>query len=148
MGDFDLSDLRDGLWELSREEAREAAGRWFSRSQEVLYSEGDSHDYDVYPVAQAARPPQWDESRGGYVFTYPHEASLFFEVGTEPHEIEAVHAEMLAFEWEDAPGEVRAMFEETFPTVFFKSVDHPGTPALNYVERGREAAARYLEGRR
>lgn len=148
MTEIDLGPLRDEYEQLARDEAREAANRAFTRSQEVLYSEGDAHDYDVFPVAQSGQPPQWDRSKGGYVFAYPHEAAIFFEVGTEPHEIEAVRAEMLSFEWPDAPAEVQQMFEETFPTVFFQSVDHPGTPALGYVQAGMDAAGRYLEGRR
>jgi hypothetical protein len=147
MATIDIGPLLDGFHELSRDEAREAAGRAFSRSQEVLYGQGDDHEYDVYPVAQSGQPPEWDASKGGFVFSYPHEAAIFFEVGTEPHEIEAVRAEMLKFEWPDAPAEVQQMFEATFPTVFFRSVDHPGTPALGYVQAGMDEAARYLEGR-
>lgn len=147
MAEIDIGALLDGFEDLARDEAREAANRAFSRSQEELFEAGDAEDYDVFPVAQSGQPPQWDRSRQGFVFSYPHEAAIFFEVGTEPHEIEAVRAEMLQFEWPDAPAEVRDMFEATFPTVFFSSVDHPGTPALGYVQAGMDDATRYLEGR-
>lgn len=144
--EIDTSDLQEGLEAMSREEAREAAGRWFSTSQEVLYEKGDEHDYDVASVAQAALPPQWDSSRDGYVFEYLHHATRFFNDGTAPHEVEAQQADFLAFEWEDAPPEIQEMFEETFPTVFFKSVEVDGIPALRFFEAGQQEAERYLEG--
>lgn len=144
---FDFADedvFADAVQGLSEEVAREAANRWFSASQDILLDEGDTRDYEVFPVVQSGQPPQRDDD--GYRFGYGHVASPFFEHGTEPHEIEAKRAEYLAFEWPDAPQEVREMFEETFPTVFFKSVEHPGTPALNYMRRARSQAARWAEG--
>lgn len=144
--EIDSSDLEEAFGDLSEEAAEEAAGRWFSASQERLLEAGDAEEYDAFPVAQAGQPPARIED--GYEFAYPHIASGFFNNGTEPHEIEAKRAEFLAFEWPDAPIAVQEMFEDTFPTVFFKSVRHPGTPALRYMERGRDEAIRGMEGQR
>lgn len=130
---------------VKKELTREAANRWFSTSQETLYSAGDNHEFEVYPVAQSAVPPQWDESEGAWIFAYPHVAAPHFEWGTAPHEIEARQAEVLAFEWPDAPQDVQEMFEDTFPTVFFRSVEVDGIPALKFLRTGREEAKRFLE---
>lgn len=142
-----ITELRDEFENISREEALEAANRWFSKSQDLLYEGGDDYDYEVFPVAQSGAPPEFDDSVQGYAFAYPHPAAWYFEVGTEPHTIEATNAEMLAFEWPDAPAEVREMFEDTFPTVFFKEVEVSGIERIGYVERARADAERYLEGR-
>lgn len=124
--------------DLAREATKEAANRWFSWSQERLYQKGDQHDFNVSGVAQSGQPPQWSDQDGGFVFRYGHYAAPFFEMGAKPHEIEAQDAEMLAFEWPDAPAEVQEMFSDTFPTVFFESVDHPGMPELRFLRDSRE----------
>lgn len=140
--DIDTADLEGGLRELSREQARELAGRAFTASSDTLVDAGDDKEWDTYPVVQSGVPPEWDSARDAFVFSFRHAAAVFFEVGTEPHEIEAVNSEFLAFDWPDAPDGVREQFEDSFPTVFFRSVQHPGTPALRYVERGLNEAAR------
>lgn len=134
--------------DIADEEAKEAAGRWFSASQERLYSEGGDEDYQISSVAQTATPPQRDKTTGGWRFTYPHPAAEYFEWGTEPHVVEADEADVLAFEWPDAPAEVREMFEDTFPTVFFPRVEVDGVERLDFVGGTRQKAERYLEGRR
>jgi hypothetical protein len=143
--DIDAGDLAEGLAGLSDAVAQEAANRWFSRSQELLQERGDGEDYEVFPVVQSGVPPQYDPGEGGYVFGYPHVAAPFFEHGTEPHEIRAKRAEFLAFEWPDAPPAVREMFEVTFPTVFFKRVEHPGTAALEFTADARREAQAWAE---
>lgn len=143
MATIDTSDLEDGMAELGRELAMEAANRWFSWSQEIFLEGGDQHGYDIFPVVQAAHPPEWagDEVE----FVYPHDATVFFEKGTTAHEVEANQADVLAFEWEDAPPEVRDMFEETFPTVFFPSVEVEGIERIGGIERGRQRTLRWME---
>jgi len=148
MAKIDTGELEASLDDLSREQAKEVANRWFSASQEILYEAGDDLEYDVKKVAQRAFPPKWDETEGAFVFAYEHPAARYLNDGTAPHEIEAKQAEFLAFEWEDAPAEVRDMFEATFPTVFFKKVEHPGTPAIRFLERGRQRAASQFRGGR
>lgn len=144
--EIDTSELEAELQALSREEAREAANRWFSTSQESLYEGGDEYDYDVSNVAQSGIPPQWDDSLDGYVIEYLHMATRFFNDGTARHEVEAQEAEFLAFEWPDAPPEIREAFEATFPTVFFQSVEVDGIAALRFFEDGQQDAEAYLEG--
>lgn len=131
---------------LGRAVGRDAMDVWFSKSQDIL-AEADSEDSDsnLFPIQRSAQPPQWDDASGVWVFTYPHAAAIFHEVGAEPHVIRARRAEFLAFEWPDAPPDIREQFSETFPTVFFKSVNHPGVPARRFVHGGREAAIRYLQ---
>lgn len=144
--EIDTDELQVAFEELGRDQIMEAANRAFSSSQEVLYEEGDDEDYNVYPVAQSGQPPEWDESRGGAVFTYHHPASYFFEVGTQTHPVVAQDAEVLAFEWEDAPPKVQEMFEDSFPTVFLPKTNVSGITALRYVRGGLDEAARWLEG--
>jgi len=132
-----LVDVLEG--DVSREGARELAGRWFTRSQELLRERGDEAGYEYFPILQGAQPPQWTGS--AFVFAYPHEASEYMEHGTEAHEVRAKEADMLAFEWEDAPRGIREMFESTFPTVFFKSVEVEGVDELRYVRDSRDQIA-------
>lgn len=62
-----------------------------------------------------------------------NEILKFLEWGTDPHTIRARRASVLAFEWPDAPIPIQEMFEATFPTVFFKEVQHPGTEAYAHL---------------
>jgi len=130
---------------VGREQALEAANRAFSSSQDRLTAGGDEHDYETFPVVQSGTPPQWDEQRNGAVFSYDHPASIFFEVGTQTHEIVA-DGETLVFEWPDAPPEVQQMFKSTFPTVFFPRVKVDGIERIDYVSDGLDDAADWLEG--
>lgn len=68
-------------------------------------------------------------------FRYTADHAALVESGTEPHPIEPVNAEYLAFEVEG--GE----------TVFTKHVDHPGTDPQPYVEPGFEEMSRQLRQR-
>jgi hypothetical protein len=145
MAEIEASELSEGLEAASREKARDLANKWFSRSQEMLQKRGDDVEYEYFPILQGARPPQWTGE--AWQFSYPHEASKYMEYGTEAHEIEAKEADMLAFEWPDAPPEVREMFEDTFPTVFFKSVEVEGVRELRYIRDSRtEVAAEVNRG--
>lgn len=126
-----------------KEASEEFARRWFTASNEHLLQKGDEYGYEVYPVVQAAQPPRW--TGDAWVFTYPHRASGYFEYGVEEHEIEANNAEVLAFEWPDAPPDIREMFSDTFPTVFFPKVTHPGIPALAFVRNGRAEVKQDME---
>lgn len=144
--EIDTSELEAEFADLSREQAMEAANRAFSSSQEILQDEGDSRGYEAFPVVESGTPPVWDDSEGVARFEYSHPASYYWEVGTQTHEIVAEDG-MLAFEWPDAPPEVQDMFEATFPTVFFKSVEVEGIDRMDYVKGGIEDARDWLEGR-
>lgn len=69
------------------------------------------------------------------VYAPVHEfgSGQYAEGGGQPYKIRARRKKALAFEWPDAPGEVQAMFPETFPLVFFASVTHPGVKAQPYL---------------
>jgi hypothetical protein len=140
MGSIDAKPLNDALQEAAKESARDVANRWFSGSQETLRERGDEADYDYFPVLQGGRPPEWVGR--GWQFSYPHQASEYFEFGTEAHTITPTQADMLVFEWEDAPPEVREMFSDTFPTVFFKQVEVDGIDELRFVRDSRDEVAR------
>lgn len=85
---------------------------------------------------------------GRWVFSFPHEGAVFQEYGARPHEIRAKKAEVLAFQWPDAPSEVQERFEHTEDDlVFFESVNHPGIPAIGFVRYGRREAKQFLEAR-
>lgn len=71
------------------------------------------------------------------VYVYSRNKALkFLEFGTDPHKIVAKNSQFLSFDWPDAPAPVRRMFEGTFPTVFFKSVQHPGIKPQAHLRRG------------
>lgn len=141
--ELDPSELTVAAEGMGKDLAMEAGNRWFSWSQEIFTEGGDKHGYDIFPVVQSARPPEWAGDAAKFV--YPHDATEFFEKGTTAHEVEANQADVLAFEWEDAPPEVRDMFEETFPTVFFPSVEVEGIERIGGIERGRQRTVRWLE---
>jgi hypothetical protein len=135
--DFDVQ-----LRAVAREATRPRANEWHSKATELLYERADEQEFDVQSIAQSALPPQWDDSEQAWVFTFPHTAAPFLEFGADEHEIAAKNAEFLAFEWpeggdvvldEETGTTVREAFEKTFPTVFFKKVNHPGVPALKYM---------------
>jgi len=70
-----------------------------------------------------------------------HPAAGFLEFGTEAH---TVTGDPLAFEWADAPPEVREMFPDTFPTVFFRSVDVGGITETRHTRKALQALRRDL----
>jgi hypothetical protein len=56
----------------------------------------------------------------------------YLEEGTRAHEITG---SPLAFQWPNAPGGVAALFPNSFPTVFFRHVSHPGFKGIHYMAR-------------
>lgn len=139
MIEINQGQLVDAVDQTSHDLSRELADIWFGASQDTLAEADSQHDSSNYhTIMQSAHPPTWRND--AWVFSYQHVAAVFAEWGTEPHEIEAATGEFLAFEWPDAPQEVREQFSETFPLVFLKKVRHPGTPEIGYVRAGREEA--------
>lgn len=61
------------------------------------------------------------------------------EFGAGPHLIQAQNQEYLEFEWPDAPSEVQEQFSETFPTVRFEEVSHPGNSPSPFFRPAFEA---------
>ena len=130
----DTSEVRTVVEQVAADEAQAIAREWYSAAVDHIFDAGDELEWELQSIAQSGIPPQQDGD--DWVFGFAHHAAHFVNDGTEPHVIEAKDADMLAFEWPDAPQEVQEMFESTFPTVFFKSVKHPGTPAVHYIEKG------------
>jgi hypothetical protein len=148
-----------GLAGADRELGRLAADLWFQESTDWLIEAAENRAQlgvdrgrqgrarnGLYAIAQSAQPPRWDVARQAFVFSVPHEGAVFQEFGARPHEIRAREAEVLAFEWPDAPDRVREEFEDTDgDLVFFDSTDHPGIPAIGFVRYGRDRARRALQ---
>lgn len=119
---------------------------WYSRSIELLYSRGDEAGYEVYNIAQANMPPQWNNDR--WEFAFLRQEAVWFEFGTEPHEITPNPPnKMLLFEWPNMPSEVEEKFKDrwanpddwlVYPQVMFPRVQHPGTKELRYVRDARD----------
>lgn len=152
---INASGLKDELKKgaSKRELTREFARMWYSESQDILLSLGDEHGYEVYPVVRSSIGPRWSEQDDAWVFEFPHVASKYFEFGTDEHEIRADDG-FLKFPWPDAPKEVQEQFEDMWtdpnhwlerPEVLFKSVTHPGTPALRFLRDSREKIARKMQ---
>ena len=139
MPGFNTAEIRVRAKEVAGEEAEMIAREWFSAANKALIDGGDEYGYETFGVAQSGMPPERDGD--DWVFGFSHHAAQFLNDGTEPHVIRAKEADFLAFEWPDAPAEVQEMFEATFPLVFFKEIDHPGTEALRYMERSRDEVA-------
>ena len=123
------------------------------RDQRGSLSGRDSNALDQ--LGKAITAPVWNDNEGYWEFACAHAAAKYHEWGALPHEINADGADALAFEWEDAPDEVVAMFSpggsdevnrsEWDGWVYFESVEHPGTPAIGFMRHGREQARQYLE---
>jgi hypothetical protein len=138
---------------------RDAIDLWFQESTDWLTEAaerraqlGQRHgrqgraDTGLSQIAQKAVPPFWDDQREAWVFSFPHAGAVFQEYGAMPHEIRARRAEVLAFEWPDAPAEVQEQFDHTEgDLVFFESINHPGIPSIGFVRYGRERARVYLQ---
>lgn len=148
--------------EQGKQMARDAVHIWFEESHDRLIeaaeqragtsdrpddSEGKTYrrENNLTDMLDEFQPPEWVESENAWVWAVTHAAAVFHEFGADAHEIRAKAARALAFEWPDAPQEIEEQFEETFPTVFFNSVQHPGTPAIGMVRYGREKAVQRLK---
>lgn len=106
------------------------------RSHEVLRSVGATEDYDVEPIIESLGPVERERTarRLTVRWGWTHEAAPFFEFGTRPHTVDG--DPVLAFRWEDAPPEIREQFADTFPVVFFQSVDVAGIAETAFVRAG------------
>lgn len=135
-------DAREAIAEEGRRQTKQWAESWRRNAIERLEAFESSTGQDVSEIIAAVEEVEWDKSAGAWSFDVDHPGASFVEFGTEPHEIEASRAEALAFEWPDAPADVRKEFSETFPTVFFERVEVNGTPAVAFMRKGQTAAIR------
>lgn len=146
---IETDELETALEGVAKDAALEAANRWFSAANERLMQAGDELDYDTFSVAQAARPPRWDNQQGAYIIAWPHVAAQYFEYGTAPHE---VTGSPLAFDWPEMEGEefgdtgktFDEVFEDTWPTVFLQRAEVDGVERIGYRLHGEREARRWL----
>lgn len=150
--------IRVELEQRGREYTRDAAHLWYQESTDWLRDAAERRAEVGLAHGRAGRagqgldqirlssvPPTWEKEEEAWVFSFPHRGAVFQEFGAMPHEIRAKRAEALAFEWPDAPEEVKEQFEHTEgDLVFFESVDHPGIPAIGFVRYGRDRAQAFL----
>ena len=147
---------------LGKDLTRDAAHVWFEESHDRLIeaaeqragtssraddSEGKTYrrENNLTDILDEFYAPYWDDEERAWIWGIAHAAAIFHEFGADAHEIRAKQARTLAFEWPDAPDEIREQFESTFPTVFFNKVKHPGTPAIGMIRYGREKARKRLK---
>lgn len=153
------AEIENVVHENRKELTEDYAKLWFQESQDWLSDAasrrteiGQRHGVvgreqnGLHAIHQNAIAPRWVPERDAWVFSYPHEGAVFNEFGTTPHEIRAKKAEVLAFEWPDAPQDVQERFEDTEgDLVFFDAIEHPGLPAIGFVRYGRRKAKRVME---
>lgn len=153
--------IEEALRREGKKVTRDAMDVWFTAAQDRLIEaaeqragSGGADDSEgmvsrqqnaLTDMIDEFQPVQWDDSEEQWTFAITHEAAIFHEFGADAHEIEAGAARALAFEWPDAPQEVKEKFENSFPTVFYDSVSHPGTPAIGFVRHGRQVARDRLQ---
>lgn len=150
--------INAALDEEAKSTLRDAADVWFTAASDRLVeaaegragidAEGKTYreENNLMDMMDEFQPPQWDDREQAFIWSITHHAAVFHEFGAVPHEIEAKKAQALAFEWPDAPDEVKEQFEDTYPLVFFNRIQHPGIPAIGMVRYGRDEARRWLEG--
>lgn len=152
--------VTDALAAKKKELSRDYVDLWYQESTEWLKEAaetrsaiGQAHgvvgrsENNLAILASRSVPPMWDESDEQWVFSFPHEGAVFQEFGAVPHEIRAKKAEALAFEWPDAPEEIKEEFDHLEgDLVMFQKINHPGIPAIGFVRYGRDRARTALEG--
>jgi len=94
--------------------------------------------YDVEPVLETLEGPEVNREGDSITveWSFEHGAAGLFETGTTDHVIEG--SPVVSFVWEDAPPEVREQFDETFPRVFFQSVEVGGIDETRFTRHGLE----------
>lgn len=132
--------------ELRQEIAKIVARYWRMQSKSVLRTAAKERDSDgLNHIAEAATDIQVTSE--GVTWKFDHVGAVYQNFGTRPHEVRAKKAEVLAFEWPEAPQEVKEQFEHTEgDLVFFEKTNNPGLPALQFMEKGRDRAVSALEG--
>lgn len=137
--EFDMDELAG----LPKAAARAKAEQWRERAMEELARAGHRVGFHVEPIIESFTEVQWDGEK--WFFEIQHSAAGFMEFGTAPHEIEPVQANVLHFTLERTPVTGGAVPPKTQGPpmtasieVFTDHVDHPGTPALMFVQKGRE----------
>jgi len=142
-GDSDT--LQEVYEEASKKAAKELAQTGLEASEARLENAANDRsdrgaDSGLYNILEESFGPEWDSEMEGWAYGFEHRGAVFQDKGATSHEIEAKKSDVLAFEWPDAPEEVKDQFSHTEgDLVFFKSINHPGIPAINFMTEGRES---------
>lgn len=115
--------------ELPPDVGRDVAERWREEAIAELRETGRRLNWHVEPIIESVTEV-YQDSQGTWRFDVRHSAAGFVEFGTEPHIIRPTDADALHFLSEEG--------EDVFTTV----ADHPGTPAVAFVRKGRQRAQR------
>jgi len=102
---------------------------------------------------QPSEPSEGNLAKGdAFVATWEHPHADKIEVGVQPHVIPG--NPILVFPWPNGPEEVLEQFRPQWedpdhfleePEVIFAEVDHPGIPAVGYIQGGfRESLNRFF----
>lgn len=123
-----LDDAEDRLYA----EPDNLAFNFLTEANANLNAYGDRNDYHTESVADSGHVAETERTNRMVKVTllWDHAAAGIFQTGTSRHQVEG---DPLAFEWPDAPAEIREQFADTFPTVFFQSVEVEGIPASRFV---------------
>ncbi len=147
------SSLSSEMKKRQKDLLEEVVKYWYNDSQEKLLrrasdraSRQGTEESGLHRIAASAVEPYWDEQNQSWNFGYNHVGAIHNEFGAEAHEITASKSDVLAFEWPNAPEKVKEQFSHTEgDLVFFKSVNHPGIPAVSWVRDGRDSLKAKLD---
>lgn len=117
----DSEALQDAARQMTKAEAEE----WRQEAINELRDAGNRLDWNVEPVIQSFSEVRWDASAKAWTFEVRHSAAGFMNFGTDPHIITPDDQESLRFV---ANGE----------TVFTDKSEHPGMPAISFMQKARE----------
>lgn len=108
------------------------AFEFLTEANAQLNEYGQRNDYATENVADSGHVADTQRTQASVSarLEWDHPAAGLMETGTSRHPVEG---DPLAFEWPDAPADIRRAFADTFPTVFFNRVEVSGLPAARYV---------------
>ena len=156
--------MREVVSETAKEEIEEAVEYAVEEANSILRDaaqdppEGASmEEWSMESIAesvtiewQPSEPSPGKLDKGdALVASWDHPHANKIEVGVRPHEIQG--DPVLVFPWPDAPDGVQDRFRPRWnnpddwleePQVVFAEVDHPGIPALQYIQTGFRRALR------
>jgi hypothetical protein len=109
----------------------------------------ESAGYDAEGILAALEGPavRHEDDRITATWTIDHPGALPLEVGSSDHVVSSDDGP-LAFEWPDAPAEVKDQFEHTDgDLVFFQEVEVAGVDETRHTRRALAELRRALQGR-
>lgn len=141
------SQVEEAVEDLAKQAGKKLITEWKAASEQKLDRARIDRDSDgLSNIIEAFTDPEYAESENAWTFNVEHTGAIYQEYGADEHEIRARQASFLAFEWPDAPPEVKEQFEDTEgDLVFFQSINHPGIPPIYFMRHGRIDAIRSLD---